>query len=316
MGKSAAAGAKRFNRHRRIPRSAPGGPSSANLDASGYMLGGQIGCDYQFASDWVLGVEGAAAGGKIGGSTVVAVPGDNATFKETTDFLSSATARVGYAWDRWLLYVKGGAAWAGDRYSVFDVLSAYDAEGLETRFGWTVGAGIEWALWNDWSVKLEYDYYGFGHRSVTFIDNVSGTFGPVNVKQNIQVVKLGLNFHVFAGQLPPHRIGEQTRWTLQPSARSEQRTMHVTPTPRTSTPDHEARQLTIGVAIGNLGNSFRRGGPRGGRGRRFAASRSGQDEILRSLPRAIGARVCWILSDTTTRRTTNRVLGESVAGLC
>ena len=93
---------------------------------------------------------------------MVAVPGDNATFKETTDFLTSATARVGYAWDRWLPYIKGGAAWAGDRYSVFDAAQNYDAEGLETRFGWTLGAGIEWALWNDWSVKLEYDYYGFG----------------------------------------------------------------------------------------------------------------------------------------------------------
>jgi len=84
------------------------------------------------------------------------------------------------------------------RYSVFDVAQAYDAEGLETRLGWTVGAGIEWVLWNDWSVKLEYDYYGFGHRNVTFIDNVGGTFGPVDVKQDIQVVKLGVNFHVFA----------------------------------------------------------------------------------------------------------------------
>ena len=176
-----------------------GGPSSANLDTSGYMVGGQIGCDYQFAPALVVGIEGTAAGGKIGASTVVAVPGDNATFKETTDFLGTATARVGYAWDRWLLYVNGGPAWAGDRYSVFDVLQTYDFEGLETRLGWTVGGGIEWALWDDWSLKLEYDYYDFGDRNVTFIEQVSATPGPVNVKQNIQVVKLGVNFHVFAG---------------------------------------------------------------------------------------------------------------------
>ena len=89
------------------------GFTAVNLGVSGYMLGGQIGCDYQFTSNWTLGVEGAATGGNIGGSTAVAVPGDNATFKQTTDFLSSATARVGYAWDHWLLYAKGGAAWAG-----------------------------------------------------------------------------------------------------------------------------------------------------------------------------------------------------------
>ncbi len=177
-----------------------GGPSTASLDTSGYMLGGQIGCDYQFMSGFVLGVEGSAAGGDIGGNALIAVPGDNATFKQTTDFLSDATVRVGYAWDRWLPYVKGGAAWAGDRYSVFDAAALYDAEGVETRLGWTAGAGVEWALWDNWSINLEYDYYGLGTRSVTFVDNVSGTFGPVDVKQNIQVVKLGLDFHVFAGQ--------------------------------------------------------------------------------------------------------------------
>ena len=179
------------------------GFTSANLDTSGYMFGGQIGCDYQFTSHWVLGIEGEASGGDIGGKTAVAVPavapGDTATFKETTDFLTSATGRVGYAWDRWLPYIKGGAAWAGDKYSAFDALQTYDFEGLETRFGWTAGAGVEWALWDDWSLTLEYDYYGFGSRSVTFIDTISGTVGPEDVRQDIQVVKLGLNFHVFAG---------------------------------------------------------------------------------------------------------------------
>jgi outer membrane immunogenic protein len=76
---------------------------------------------------------------------------------------------------------------------------------LETRFGWTAGAGIEWAFSNNWSLKLEYDYYGFGTRSVTFIDNVSGTTGPLDVKQNIQVILLGVNFHVYA-------VGTPLRW--------------------------------------------------------------------------------------------------------
>lgn len=177
-----------------------GGPSAASLDISGYMLGGQIGCQYQFSSALLLGIEGSAAGGDIGGHTLVAVPGDNAAFKDTTNLLSDAAVRIGYAWDRWLPYMRGGAAWASDSYSVIDAAGAYDAEAAEGRFGWTVGAGIEWALWNDWSVKLEYDYYGFGTQGVTFTDNVSLTSGPVEVKQDIQVVKLGLNFHVFAGQ--------------------------------------------------------------------------------------------------------------------
>jgi outer membrane immunogenic protein len=149
------------------------GFTSANLNISGYMLGGQLGCDYQFASNWVVGVEGSATGGNIGGSIgapTPGLPGDSATFHEKTDLLTSATARIGYSWNDWLFYAKGGAAWASDQYSAFDVLATYDFEGLETRFGWTAGAGIEWALWNSWSIKLEYDYYGFGTRGVTFID--------------------------------------------------------------------------------------------------------------------------------------------------
>jgi opacity protein-like surface antigen len=114
----------------------------------------------------VVGFEGAASGGNIGSSIGVAtpgLPGDSATYREKTDLLTSITARVGYAWNNWLFYGKGGGAWASDRYSAFDALATYDFEGLETRFGWTAGAGVEWAFWNDWSVKLEYDYYGFGN---------------------------------------------------------------------------------------------------------------------------------------------------------
>ena len=113
------------------------GFTSANLNISGYMLGGQIGCDYQFASSWVLGIEGAALGGSIAGSTSIATPvnaPDSATFSQKTDFLSSITARGGYAWNDWLLYAKGGVAWAGDRYSVFDVVGDYDFKDWNARW--------------------------------------------------------------------------------------------------------------------------------------------------------------------------------------
>jgi len=179
------------------------GFTSADTNMTGYLLGGQIGCDYQFASSWVVGVEGAAAWTNIGGNAGVATPGlpfvDSATITENTDFLASVTGRLGYAWNNWLLYGKGGVGFAGNRYSAFDAAVTYDLAGLETRVGWTAGAGIEWVLWNNWSVKLEYDYYGFGTRSVTFIDNITGTTGPLDIKQNIQVVKLGLNLRIFPG---------------------------------------------------------------------------------------------------------------------
>jgi outer membrane immunogenic protein len=177
------------------------GFASANVDITGYMIGGQIGCNYQFAPSWVVGIEGAASGGSISKTGNIAVPGgDDASFKATTDFLASITGKIGYAWDRWMLYGKGGVALVGDRYHIADVAQTYAFDGSEDRIGWTAGAGIEWAFTPEWSVKLEYDYYGFGTKSVLLIDS-TGNNGPtpVNIKQNVQVVLLGVNFHARSG---------------------------------------------------------------------------------------------------------------------
>jgi outer membrane immunogenic protein len=178
------------------------GYSSASVDVSGYMVGGQIGCDYQFAPTWVVGIEGAATGGNISKTTNFAVPSisDTASFRSTTDFLASITGRIGYALDRWMLYGKGGVALVGDRYHADDLAGIYFYDATENRIGWTAGAGLEWAFTPEWWVKLEYDYYGFGTKSVLFTDTtLGGGNAPVNISQNIQVVLLGVNFHARSG---------------------------------------------------------------------------------------------------------------------
>ncbi len=67
----------------------------------------------------------------------------------------------------------------------------------------TPDLGFEAGSWSNWSIKLEYDYYGFGTRSVTFIDNITGNVGPLDIKQNIQTVKVGVNLHFFPGSPAP-----------------------------------------------------------------------------------------------------------------
>ncbi len=182
--------------------------SSTSVDVTGYMVGGQFGCDYQFAPTWVVGIEGAATGGNISKTTNFAVPGDTASFRSTTDFLASITGRLGYAFDRWLVYGKGGVALVGDRYHADDVNGNYFFDATENRIGWTAGAGIEWAFTPEWSVKLEYDYYGFGTKSLSFTDTTilgpaispTGVFtAPANISQTIQLVTLGVNFHARSG---------------------------------------------------------------------------------------------------------------------
>ena len=179
------------------------GVTTANISSSGAVIGGQFGCDYQFAPNWVVGGEGSIAGSTMRDSTRVGLPlspGDSALVTARTEFLSSITARFGYAVDRWLYYVRGGAAWAGDKYNVAGVFQGnnFTFDGSEWRPGWSVGAGIEWAFADNWSARLEYDYYGLGTRTISMTDNVNGFGpGPLDVKQSVQTVKLGINFHVW-----------------------------------------------------------------------------------------------------------------------
>jgi opacity protein-like surface antigen len=170
---------------------------------TGVVIGGQIGCDYQFAPSWVVGIEGAASGSTMRNTRTVGLPlspPDTALVKANTDFLPSLTVRLGYAIDNVLLYAKGGVALAGDKYDVTGSLGGtpFAFEGLDNRVGWTVGGGADWAFTHHWSAFVEYDYYQFGHGNVLMSDPVNGFSGVVDVKQNIQVVKVGLNFHVWA----------------------------------------------------------------------------------------------------------------------
>ncbi len=185
------------------------GPASVGVDQDGAVVGGQIGCDYQFPSNLVFGVEGAVSGGTMKGSRLVALPDsptDTALVSAKTDFVTAVTGRAGYAVDHWLLYARGGVAWANSKYSVTGTFNGgagqglpFDFEGVSIRTGWTAGAGVEWAFARDWSARLEYDYYDFGSHTATMNDVANGP-GPLSFKTTMQTVKLGVNFHMWGWQ--------------------------------------------------------------------------------------------------------------------
>ncbi len=194
----------------------PGVPIDVNTGA-GVLGGAQVGCDYQFASNWVIGAAGDFSWASIDGQATdpffTGKYGNPITLSSKTEWLATATARLGYTWDRWMIYGKGGAAWAHDKYSIGNLVSwgnpagylcasagnliACNPSGSTTRSGWTAGLGIEWAFADNWSASLEYDHYGFGTRSVTLADSNTAlpTSGPVNVKERIEAVKVGVNYH-------------------------------------------------------------------------------------------------------------------------
>jgi opacity protein-like surface antigen len=179
------------------------GVTTESVTPSGVVVGGQIGSGNPLASTWMVGI-GAASGSTMKGSTTVQLPlgnpGDNAAVTARTDFLPSLTARLGFAIDRVLLYAKGGAAWAGDKYTVTGNFAGtgFGFEGLEARTGWTAGVGAEWAFSRHWSASLEYDYYQFGHRTTLMSDNINAFSGPMDARQSVQVVKAGIDFHMWS----------------------------------------------------------------------------------------------------------------------
>ena len=70
-------------------------------------------------------------------------------------------------------------------------------EASERRSGWTVGAGLEWAFWNNWSAKLEYDFYNFGTRTLTFTGTFAGVpevVPGIEIRQRASVAKFGINY--------------------------------------------------------------------------------------------------------------------------
>jgi outer membrane immunogenic protein len=177
---------------------------SSDFGSSGFVGGGQIGCDYQFESGWVVGGEG-----RVAGTTLKYRHAANVTFPDigTTvpsqfflgnDVLASVTARLGYRFaDRWLGYVRGGGAITHE--NVDDAFTnagglAVDPTGSLTRTGWTVGAGVDWAFAPNWSANIEYNYYDFGSTGMT-VHSVTDTVNEGNIKDTIHAVTTGVNYH-------------------------------------------------------------------------------------------------------------------------
>jgi outer membrane immunogenic protein len=95
------------------------------------------------------------------------------------------------------VYGKGGLALAQDQSSLTD-LSGNTATDSLLRTGWTVGAGLEYALDDHWSAKIEYDYLGFGSQNLNFTTPTETVSSNANL--NLQEIKAGINFRFGGGQ--------------------------------------------------------------------------------------------------------------------
>jgi outer membrane immunogenic protein len=150
----------------------------------------------------VFGAEADVSGANLNGNSSCAstsllkgaLPPANCKVK--VEGVGTIAARLGVAFDRVLVYGKGGAAWASDKYSFTSVTPTLlpTFNGSETRWGWMVGAGLEYAFYDNWSAKIEYNYLGFNTGNFTFTDATGSFFLNNSIQQQLHVVKAGINY--------------------------------------------------------------------------------------------------------------------------
>jgi outer membrane immunogenic protein len=152
-------------------------------DADGFVGGGQIGYNWQSpGSPFVFGLEADIQGADMDSSAAVGA----VTATARVNAFGTVRGRLGYAWDRFMLYGTGG--WAYTRTSLDLTGPGGSISDSDWSSGYTLGGGLEWAAWDRWSVKLEYLYVS--------TQDVSLTLGGVTVTgdYDFSVVRAGLNY--------------------------------------------------------------------------------------------------------------------------
>jgi outer membrane immunogenic protein len=173
-----------------------------------FVGGAQVGANYQFRSGVVIGAEAMFDWSTVSHNNPVTATdptgavGANIGLVDAR-WITTATGKLGYAWDRVLLYAKGGGAWVATTspsLSVAGVPSSFSSGGGTTAATWTAGFGLEWAFAGNWSVRAEYDYIALPNQSLT-VTPAAPTFGGdvINFNnRNLSIFTAALNYK-FAG---------------------------------------------------------------------------------------------------------------------
>lgn len=146
------------------------GPAAGNFGYSmdGAVAGGHIGYNWQTGA-WVFGLEGSASWTDVKQGDVVS-PFFPLTdrFSSRLEWMATVTPRLGYAFNNWLFYAKGGVAFASIKARIQDnvTLGGDFNERTTTQTGWTIGGGLEYAFAPNWILGVEGNYYDFGTFNV------------------------------------------------------------------------------------------------------------------------------------------------------
>ena len=163
-------------------------------DASGGTVGGQVGYRWQ-AGTWVFGVEAQGNWADFKGSNI-SLFDPTLRNQSRVEAFGLFTGQIGYAANNVLFYVKGGAAVTSNEYRQFAVATNTLAgvTGDDTRWGGTVGVGLEYGFAPNWSVGVEYNHLFLQDRTYTFTQPGGGFFGTERISQDVDLVTARLNY--------------------------------------------------------------------------------------------------------------------------
>lgn len=174
-------------------------PITSTFNMTGGLVGGTVGCNFQVGSV-VLGIEDDMSWTNLTGSSPDIPPFGAGSISTTNeDWLDTLRGRVGFAWDRFMIYGTGGGAFAREGVGVC-AAKAICISNSQTRTGWVAGAGGEWAAWTmrggTLTLKIEYLHADFG--TGLFVSPsvvVAGAlFDSRNVRLTDDIVRGGINW--------------------------------------------------------------------------------------------------------------------------
>jgi outer membrane immunogenic protein len=177
--------------------------ASLTSEASGgrFIGGGELGFNYQIGS-FLVGVEGDfdwGANSQNAANAVFIPPVGNIQVQTNQTWVSTVAARFGFAPNHFLIYGKAGAGWVGSSgYTLFNQTTGVSLTGLGSGAlgGWLVGAGVEWAITDNWTIKFEYDYVGLSSHSLAIPATAPFLAGDTftDARPNFQIAKVGVNY--------------------------------------------------------------------------------------------------------------------------
>ena len=176
-----------------------GGPEGCN-NANGGTVGGQIGYRWQTGS-WVWGIEGQGNWADFSSSRA-SLLFPTAVINSKIDSFGLITGQVGYAWNNVLFYIKGGAAVTGNKFEVVDPTVPLDVTANTTRWGGTVGLGLDFGFAPNWSIGVEYDHLFMGSRDINLTGAGIFTFQDEHISQDVDMGLIRLNYR-FGGYGAP-----------------------------------------------------------------------------------------------------------------